>query len=81
MSFQVFIQQSFSSIGFAEVIPSTIKTFFFGFAVGVIGCYEGYNADRGTASVGVAANTSVVISSLAIIIIDMINVQLTSILL
>lgn len=81
MSFQVFIQSSLSSVGFEQLIPSVIKTFFFGFAVGVIGCYEGYNADRGTESVGVAANTSVVISSLAIIIIDMINVQLTSILL
>ncbi len=81
MSFQVFIQSSLTGIDFSDIIPSTIKTFFFGFAVGVIGCYEGYNADRGTESVGVAANTSVVLSSLAIIILDMINVQITSILL
>lgn len=80
MPFPIFIRESFSSVDFMTIIPSSIKTFFFGFAVGMIGCYEGYNADRGTESVGIAANTAVVVSSLAIIIIDMINVQITSLL-
>ncbi|HMS66143.1 MAG TPA: ABC transporter permease [Ignavibacteria bacterium] len=78
-SLKLFLMNSFSSIDMRDVIPATIKTFIFGFSIGVVGCFEGYNADRGTESVGIAANTAVVISSLLVILIDMIMVQLTSI--
>jgi len=77
-SLKLFLMNSFASIDMKDVIPATIKTFFFGFSIGVVGCYEGYNADRGTESVGIAANTAVVISSLFVILIDMVMVQLTS---
>ncbi|MDZ4710970.1 MAG: ABC transporter permease [bacterium] len=75
---QLFLRNSFNNITMADVIPAMAKTFIFGFSIGVVGCYEGYNANRGTASVGVAANTAVVISSLLVILIDMLMVQLTS---
>jgi phospholipid/cholesterol/gamma-HCH transport system permease protein len=78
-SIQLYFSTVFSALTFADVIPSTIKTFFFGFAIGLVGCHQGYNARRGTASVGIAANVSVVYSSLLVIIIDMIAVQLTTI--
>ncbi|MEP7145907.1 MAG: ABC transporter permease, partial [bacterium] len=78
-SLKLFLMNSFQNITFADVIPAVIKTFLFGFSIGVVGCYEGYNADRGTESVGIAANTAVVIASLLVILIDMIMVQLTSI--
>ncbi len=79
-SLQVYFSQIFDTIGFEDVVPATIKTFFFGFTIGVVGCYKGYTADKGTASVGVAANTSVVIASLMVIIWDMIAVQITNLL-
>lgn len=62
---------------FLDVIPALIKTFFFGFFIGLIGCYKGFNASSGTASVGIAANEAVVAASLSIFIIDMLAVQLT----
>ncbi len=62
---------------FLDLLPAVIKTFFFGFFIGVIGCYKGFNASNGTASVGVAANSAVVTASLSIFIIDMLAVQLT----
>lgn len=62
---------------FLDIFPATIKTFFFGFYIGLIGCYKGFNASNGTASVGVAANEAVVSASLSIFIIDMMAVQLT----
>ena len=65
------------SLEFLDVIPAIIKTFFFGFFIGVIGCYKGFNASNGTASVGVAANEAVVAASLSIFIIDMLAVQIT----
>jgi len=79
-SLQVYFSRVFDTIGFEDVVPATIKTFFFGFTIGVVGCYKGYTADKGTASVGIAANTSVVISSLMVIIWDMIAVQVTNLL-
>ncbi len=78
VSFQLFFLQVFQKLVFMDVFPATIKTFFFGFAVGLIGCYKGYNSNKGTEGVGKAANASVVIGSLLIFILDMIAVQITS---
>lgn len=64
-------------LDFLDLIPATIKTFFFGFFIGVIGCYKGFNASGGTASVGQAANSAVVTASLSIFIVDMIAVRIT----
>ncbi len=79
VSLSLYFSQIFDTLEFADVLPATIKTFFFGFTIGVVGSYKGYTADRGTESVGIAANTSVVISSLLVIIWDMIAVQITNI--
>jgi len=62
---------------FLDLMPAVIKTFFFGFFIGLIGCYKGFNAKNGTAGVGVAANEAVVAASLSIFIIDMLAVQIT----
>jgi phospholipid/cholesterol/gamma-HCH transport system permease protein len=42
-----------------------------------MGCYKGFTAGRGTESVGIAANSAVVVSSLLVIIVDLIAVQIT----
>jgi len=76
----LFISQAFSSINFMDFIPALIKSFFFGAVIGIVGCYNGYNAGRGTESVGIAANSAVVISSLLVIVVDMIAVQITDML-
>jgi phospholipid/cholesterol/gamma-HCH transport system permease protein len=72
-----YLSQVFTSLEFLDIMPATIKTFFFGFFIGMIGCYKGYTAADGTESVGKAANSAVVAASLTIFIIDMIAVQLT----
>lgn len=77
MGLQRYFTGVFSSLEFLDIVPATIKTFFFGFFIGMIGCYKGFTADNGTASVGVAANSAVVTASLSIFIIDMLAVQLT----
>jgi phospholipid/cholesterol/gamma-HCH transport system permease protein len=78
ISFHLFIVQAFGGINFADLYPAVIKTFFFGFSIGIISCYKGYNANKGTEGVGAAANSAVVMGSLTVFIIDMIAVQLTS---
>jgi phospholipid/cholesterol/gamma-HCH transport system permease protein len=81
VSFTLFFSQAFSRLEFIDLIPAVIKSFFFGTVIGVVGCYKGYNAGRGTESVGLAANSAVVIASLLVIIMDMISVQITDMLL
>jgi len=80
VSFVLFFSQAFSHVEFIDFIPAVIKSFFFGAVIGLVGCYKGYNAGRGTESVGIAANSAVVLSSLLVIIVDMIAVQITDIL-
>ncbi|MES2747086.1 MAG: ABC transporter permease [Bacteroidota bacterium] len=72
-----YFSEVFDHLEFLDLFPAVIKTFFFGFFIGLIGCYKGFNASNGTASVGVAANEAVVAASLSIFIIDMFAVQIT----
>ena len=76
-SFTLFFHQVFETLEFSDVIPSIIKSFFFGFSIGLIGCYKGYHSKKGTEGVGQSANSAVVVSSILIFIIDLIAVQVT----
>jgi phospholipid/cholesterol/gamma-HCH transport system permease protein len=77
VSFVLFFSQAFGHVEFLDFFPAVIKTFFFGAAIGLVGTYKGYTAGRGTESVGKAANSAVVLSSMMVIIIDMMAVQIT----
>lgn len=81
VTFVLFFSQAFSQVEFIDFLPAVVKSFFFGAVIGLVGCYKGYTAGRGTESVGVAANSAVVLSSLLVIILDLIAVQITDILL
>lgn len=76
----LYLSKAFSSLDFMDIAPAFIKSFFFGAVIGIVGCYQGYNAGRGTESVGRAANSAVVLSSLLIIVVDLIAVQITDML-
>jgi phospholipid/cholesterol/gamma-HCH transport system permease protein len=80
VSFVLFFTQAFGHITFHDFLPAVIKSFFFGAVIGFVGCYKGYTAGRGTESVGIAANSAVVVSSLLVIIVDAIAVQITDLL-
>ncbi|OQP63768.1 ABC transporter permease [Niastella vici] len=79
-SFNLFYTQVFDVLAFGDVLPAFIKSFFFGFAVGIIGCYKGYYSAKGTEGVGQSANSAVVVSSIVIFIIDLVVVQITDLL-
>jgi phospholipid/cholesterol/gamma-HCH transport system permease protein len=81
VSFLRFFSQVMDALSFSDIFPAIIKTVFFGFAVGIIGCYKGYTCTKGTEGVGEAANTAVVSASVSVFIIDMIAVQTTSMIL
>ncbi len=77
MSMYRYFTNVIEHLEFLDIFPAVVKTFFFGFFIGLIGCYKGFNAEKGTESVGKAANSAVVSASLSIFIIDMLAVQLT----
>ena len=77
MSFFLYFNKCIAALDFTDFLPALIKSVFFGFAIGFVGCYKGYNSNKGTESVGIAANSAVVLASLLVIIIDMIAVQIT----
>ncbi|MEA3316848.1 MAG: ABC transporter permease [Bacteroidota bacterium] len=76
ISFHLFFIEAFDNLNFQDLFPAIIKTFFFGFGIGIIGCYKGYRTQKGTEGVGLAANSAVVLASIAIFVIDLIAVQL-----
>ncbi|MDR3697431.1 ABC transporter permease [Mucilaginibacter sp.] len=76
-SFHLFFNDIFHSLAYSDLMPAVIKTFFFGFAVGIIGCYKGYFSNKGTRGVGSSANSAVVLASVLIFIIDLLAVQIT----
>ena len=80
ISFSLYFHKCISSLEFIDFLPALVKTVFFGFAIGFVGCYKGFHSDKGTESVGLAANSAVVTASLWIFVIDAIAVQITSIL-
>ncbi|MGY8916164.1 MAG: MlaE family ABC transporter permease, partial [Flavobacteriales bacterium] len=78
-SFALYFNKVFESLGFSDLIPAVVKSFFFGLAIGLVGCYKGYNCKKGTVGVGVAANTAVVMASMLIFIIDFVAVFISDI--
>ncbi len=75
-SFTSFFVQVFEAITFLDVFSSVIKSFIFGFTIGVVGCYKGYTSSRGTEGVGKAANTSVVTAMFLIFIEELLSLQI-----
>ncbi len=75
-SLSAFIWAGFSTITFLDVWSSLAKAVVFGFTIGIISCYQGYNARGGTQGVGRAANAAVVLSMFAIFIEEALIVQI-----
>lgn len=79
VSFRLYFNQVFEALTFSDIIPATLKSFFFGFAIGLIGCYKGYYCKKGTAGVGEASNMAVVYTSMLLFVIDFIAVFVSDI--
>ena len=79
VSFQLYFNKAFNALKFSDILPATIKTFFFGFAIGLVGCFKGYYCKKGTVGVGEASNTAVVYASMLLFILDFIAVFISDI--
>lgn len=79
VSFLLYFNEVFEAIAYSDLLPATIKSFFFGFAIGLVGCFKGFYSSKGTEGVGKASNSAVVFTSLLLFIIDFIAVFVSDI--
>jgi len=76
ITLKLFLTQGLKEASFTDLLPSTLKTVVFGFIIGMVGCFQGMRAKGGTAGVGRAATSAVVLSSLFVILADVVLVRL-----
>jgi phospholipid/cholesterol/gamma-HCH transport system permease protein len=76
ISFQLFINNGINGVEFSDFLPPTLKTAVFGLIIGTVSSYQGMRTRGGTEGVGRSATSSVVLSSLFIIVADVILVRL-----
>jgi phospholipid/cholesterol/gamma-HCH transport system permease protein len=55
-----------------------IKSLTYGFTIGIVGCYKGFNATQGTRGVGMAANQAVVLSIFLIFLEELLIVMVVN---
>ncbi len=77
-SISSFIENAFSQISFLDLFSSVLKAVLYGFTIGAVGCYQGYNSSKGTEGVGKAANSAVVVSMVLIFIEEILVVQIVN---
>ena len=71
----MYFDRAFSGIEFVDYIPATLKTGVFGFIIGTVSSYLGYNAQGGAEGVGRASTKSVVFSSILLILANVVLVK------
>jgi phospholipid/cholesterol/gamma-HCH transport system permease protein len=76
ISLRLFMKNGFKDAAFSDFLPPTLKTAVFGLIIGVVACFQGMRTKGGTEGVGRSATSSVVLSSLFIILADVLLVRL-----
>jgi phospholipid/cholesterol/gamma-HCH transport system permease protein len=76
LSFHLYVLRAFSNFQLSNFCAPTLKTAVFGFVIGTVSCFLGYNTNEGAQGVGRAATMSVVASSLLIIVLDVLLIKL-----
>jgi phospholipid/cholesterol/gamma-HCH transport system permease protein len=71
MSLDLYIRRAFAGLEWANFIAPAV----FGFIIGTVSSYFGYTTNQGAAGVGRAATNSVVVSSLLVIVADVVLVK------
>jgi len=76
MSLTHYFNRAFSLIDMTDYVPATVKTMVFGFIIATVSAYLGYTTESGTEGVGRASTRAVVMSSVGIIVANVILVRL-----
>ncbi len=80
ISFNHFLDKGFAGVKFSDFLAPTFRTCAFGLIIGMVSCFQGMRTRGGTEGVGRSATSSVVLSSLFVILADVILVKLILIL-
>jgi phospholipid/cholesterol/gamma-HCH transport system permease protein len=75
-SLSLFLNNGLKGVRFSDFLPPTLKTALFGLIIGTVSSFQGMNTRGGTEGVGRSATSSVVLSSLFIILADVVVVRL-----
>ena len=76
ISLRLFLESGFKNALFSDFIPPTLKTMVFGCIIGLVSCFQGMRTRGGTEGVGRSATSSVVLSSLFVVVADVLLVRL-----
>jgi phospholipid/cholesterol/gamma-HCH transport system permease protein len=76
ISLQLYVSRAFHGLEWANFIPPTLKTAVFGFIIATVSCFFGYTTNEGAEGVRKAATNSVVMSSLLVIVADVLLVKI-----
>jgi phospholipid/cholesterol/gamma-HCH transport system permease protein len=76
ISLGLYFERAFSYIEFQDFLPATAKTAVFGFIIGTVSSYLGFETTGGTEGVGRTSTQSVVLSSIFIIVANVVLVRL-----
>ncbi|HEX4135571.1 MAG TPA: ABC transporter permease [Bryobacteraceae bacterium] len=76
ISLRHFLDNGTKGVLFSDFIPPTLKTLVYGFIIGTTSCFQGMRTTGGTAGVGRSTTSSVVLSSLFVILADVVLVRL-----
>jgi phospholipid/cholesterol/gamma-HCH transport system permease protein len=76
IAFHKFIHAGFAGTGLSDFLAPTFRTMVFGLIIGVIACFQGMRSQGGTEGVGRSATSAVVLSSLFVMLADVILVKL-----
>src|SRR6266849_3900419 len=76
ISLRLFFEDGFKNMEFTDYIPPIVTTAVFGLTIGIVACFQGIRTRGGTEGVGRSATSSVVLSSLFVILADVILVRL-----
>ncbi len=76
MSLSLYFTRAFSIVDMTDYVPATLKTMVFGFIIATVSSYLGFTTSSGTEGVGRASTRAVVLSSILIIVSNVILVRL-----
>jgi phospholipid/cholesterol/gamma-HCH transport system permease protein len=76
ISLQLFLSTGTKGVMFSDFLPPTFKTAMYGLIIGIVSCFQGMRTQGGTEGVGKSTTSAVVLSSLFLILADVVLVRL-----
>jgi phospholipid/cholesterol/gamma-HCH transport system permease protein len=70
MSAQDYLTSIWNTLAISDIMSGLSKTFFFGFEIALIGCFNGMRVEGGASAVGIATTRTVVLASICVLVSD-----------